>query len=132
MARKKTVKAEIVKTTRYDELVADCLEIIEREKIFFINDLCAYLPFARSTFYEYGLDKSDTLRNAIDTNKIKAKQSLKCKWGISDNATLNIALYRLLATQEERVALNQNAIINIGAQQNKTNALDSIISSFRE
>lgn len=112
---KKTKKAEPKKAVpividekrqRYIELEEQCVKIINENHIFFIKDLCAFLPFARSTFYDLGLDKSDRIREEINKQKIATKQALKLRWAVSDNATLQIALYRLLADAEEKEALN--------------------------
>lgn len=98
----------------YNRLEGQCLGIIEKQKLFFITDLVAFLPFARSTFYFYQLDKSDNIKRAIENNKIAAKQILKLQWmQIKASPACQIALYKLLGTKEERDILN-----------NKTNTFD--------
>jgi len=89
-------KAKILKTA-----IAAAIE----NKLFFIDDIIAYVPCSRATFYEYQLDKSDALRTEINKNKISVKVSLRAKWYHSDNTTLQLALYRLCATVEELRAL---------------------------
>lgn len=90
------------------KLEQQALEAIKQHNITFIKDLVAYLPITRATFYNLELDKLDTLKDAIDDNKLKTKNSLKAKWYKSQNATLQLALYKLIATSEERKALTQN------------------------
>lgn len=90
----------------YDRLVKQCLDIIEKNNILFISDLIAFVPFSRATFYVYGLDKSDDIKNAINTQRIFTKQALRSKWFKSNCATRQIALYKLISTPEEREILN--------------------------
>ena len=39
------------------DLEIKALEAIEKNKLFFIDDVCAYLPCTRATFYNLELDK---------------------------------------------------------------------------
>ena len=91
------IEYNIIDKNDFDGLVNQCLEIIEKNNILFITDLVAFLPICRSTFYNYGLNKLDTLKEAIDRQRIITKQAQRSKWFQSDNATLQIALYRLIA-----------------------------------
>jgi len=75
------------------------------EEIIFIEDLCLSLGIAKKTFYEYFPIESNEineLKEAILQNKTTKKKKLRTKWADSDNATLNICLYKLLSTEEER------------------------------
>ena len=96
------------KQQQYNDLVNQCLEIIKKYKILFIKELVAFLPFNRSTYYAYQLDKSDILKEAIDNNKILTKQGLRGKWYDSDNPVCQIALYKLICTEEERNAISNH------------------------
>ena len=74
MAAKKNLP---VSKTQYNKLVKQCLQLISDYKILFVTDLIALLPFSKSTFYVYGLDKSDAVKEAIENNKTMIKQQLK-------------------------------------------------------
>jgi hypothetical protein len=88
---------------------SDIIEIIKKHNIFNIVDIFSfYTGCSRATFYNNGLDKLDNILKALDDNKIKTKHSLKNKWLKSDNPTLQIALFKLIATDEERKALSTN------------------------
>ena len=50
------------------------------------------------------------IKDAISENRSKACGYMVNKWIASDNATLQIAGYRLVATEEERMALNQEYV----------------------
>lgn len=82
------------------------LEAIEKNKLVFIDDIIAYVPFTRATFYNAGLDKLDSIKDALNENKIKMKQGMKAKWYKSENATLQVALYKLIGSDEEAHRLN--------------------------
>ena len=107
MAEKK--KKLPIKKTEYKKLVNDCLSLISDYKLLFINDLIALLPFSKSTFYVYGLDKSDAIKDAIESNRTMIKQKLRAKWYESTTPTLQIALYKILATPEERKAMSSSS-----------------------
>jgi hypothetical protein len=83
---------------------------IKEHNLFFIEDIVAFLPCSRSTFYDFFPDKSDELDNLkelLEDNRINQKLKLRKKWGDTDNATLSLALYKLTGTSEERKRLSQ-------------------------
>jgi hypothetical protein len=87
----------------------DILKVIKEHNIYSILDIFAYYSgCSRATFYNNELDKLDSIIKAIDDNKVKTKSTLKNKWLNSDNATLQIALFKLIATDDERKALSTN------------------------
>lgn len=106
MTEKKKEKKLPIDKAEYDALVEECLRIIEAANILFITDLVAFLPISRATFYNYGLDKLDTLKEAIDKQRILTKQALRANWAKSKSPALQIALYRMIATKEEKEAIS--------------------------
>ena len=104
---KKTTKKLPIDKAEYDKLVEMCLAVIRNQdlNILFITDLVAFLPISRATFYNYGLDKLDILKEEIDNNRIRTKQALRAKWANSKSPALQIALYRMIATKEEKEAI---------------------------
>ena len=98
-----------VKVNKKDKYESEILKVIKKNSIFNICDIFAfYSGCTRPTFYVHHLDKSDSILKAIDDNKIKTKQTLKSKWLKSNNATLQIAFYKLICTDEERRLLSQS------------------------
>ena len=83
------------------DLEAQALSLIKNEKLAFIEHVVAYLPCDKSTFYAHGLHESNVLKEALDFQKIEKKRELQNKWMESDNATTQIALYKLLSNKEE-------------------------------
>lgn len=115
------VENPVIVQSEYERLVNLCLEVIEQNKIFFIKELCTFLPFSRQTFYEKELDKSDTIKKALDDNKIKCKQSLRGKWFQSKSPALQIALYRLLGDEQELDNLSHTRVKHSGKIEQNTN-----------
>lgn len=92
----------------YEKEIADC---IKKNRIMFISHIFGYYTDIKiSQFYNLGLEKSEMIKDAIAENRSKACGYMVNKWIASDNATLQIAGYRLIATEEERMALNQEYV----------------------
>lgn len=85
-------------------------EAIKKNNLFFIEDIVAFLPCSKPTFYDFfPLDSNElnTLKDLLDDNKIKTKSSIRAKLWKSNKASELLALYRLIATPEEHRLLNQ-------------------------
>ena len=91
------------KKTKLEELA---LKAIKDNKLTWHDEVVAFLPIARSTYYNKEMDKLDTIKDAIDKNKIEMKAKMKAKWFNSDNPTLQIALMKMIANDEEYDKLN--------------------------
>jgi hypothetical protein len=97
-------------------------EAIEKYKLFFIEDVVAWLPCARSTFWEYFPDKSDemdTLKELLEKNKVEVKSALRSKWFKGNNPLTQMALYKLIGTEEEyhRIASTKTENKNINIEK---------------
>ena len=93
------------------ELFERAKEIIPKHKLIFVEDVCAYLGINKTTFYKYievGTNEFNELKELIEKNCIDIKVRLRKKWFDSDNATLQMALYKLTSTDVEHRKLNQN------------------------
>lgn len=88
------------------DLELQALEAITSKKLVFIDEVVSYLPCSSSTFYLHELEKSEALKAALNKNKVDLKGGLRKKWYDSDSATSQIALYKLLGTEEEAHRLN--------------------------
>lgn len=85
------------------------MQIIEERNLFFIEDLVAFLPCDRATFYRkfpQGCDECDNIKSALETNKVRTKSAIRHRLFNMDNPTAQIALYRMIATPEERDAIS--------------------------
>ncbi len=93
-----------------DKIFEQSKKLIEDKKLFFIEDIVAFLPIAKKTFYEYfpvDSNESNELRRMLEVNKTNIKVSLRKKWLESDNATLQMGLMKLICNKEERMNLSQ-------------------------
>ena len=100
-----------MKTYTTAELFEKAKEIIPKYKLIFIEDVCAYLGISKPTFYTHlpvGSDEFNELREMLNKNCIDIKVGLRKKWFDSDNATLQMALYKLTSTDIEHKKLQQN------------------------
>lgn len=88
-------------------------EAITKNNLFFIEDIVAFLPIAKKTYYEYfplGSDESNDLKEMLELNKIKTKSAIRAKLFKGEKAAELLSLYRLICTNEERQMLNQQYI----------------------
>ena len=85
------------------------LETIAKNPIFNFKDIFVYYKgCGRSTAYNHNLDKLDSIKEALYSNRRKGVSSLLAKWLASDNATLQLAAMRMICDAEEHRSLNQN------------------------
>jgi hypothetical protein len=105
MAKPKRTEIEVQK--KIDELEKLSLKAIDDHNLMFVGDIWAFIGISRTNFYDYKLDKKDSIKGALEKNKITTKSNLKAKWYKSSNPTLQIALMRLISEDEERKKLSQ-------------------------
>lgn len=100
-----------MKTYTTEEIYEKAKEIIPKHKLIFVEDVCAYMGISKPTFYKYidvNSDEFNELKKMLEKNCIDIKVGLRKKWFDSDNATLQMALYKLTSTDVEHRKLNQN------------------------
>ena len=91
------------------ELEEQAIKAIEAENLYFIDEVVSNLPCAVSTFYDHFPKESKGYKrivSALDGNKIDTKVSMRKKWYASDNATLQVALMKLICSDDEAHRLN--------------------------
>ena len=96
-----------------DKLYQQAQTAITENNLFFIEDIIAFIPCSKQTFYDYfpvGSDEMDDLKGLLEKNKIRTKSAIRAKLYKSPKASELLALYRLICTPEERKMLNQNYI----------------------
>ena len=92
------------------ELEKKALDAIEKNKLFFIDDVIAYLPCSRATFYNLELEKLDTIKDALTKVKTEIKVSMRSKWYKSENPTLQMGLMKLIASPDELKQLSMTHV----------------------
>jgi hypothetical protein len=96
-----------------EDLFNTAIEQINKNKLFFIEDIIAYLPCRKSTFYEHFPNDSDNYKKmfeALETNRTELKVSMRSKWYKSNAPALQMALMKLIATPEELKKLSMQYI----------------------
>ena len=89
-----------------NSLEKKCLQVIKKHRLVFIMDVVTFLPIGRSSFYTYGLDKLDSIKDALEENKIDMKREMRSKWKESPAPALQLGLMKLLSSDDERRALS--------------------------
>lgn len=93
------------------EHVKKILKILESEKIFTFKDIFVfYKGCSKSSAYAHKMEELDDIKEALEMNKRRGVVSLVDKWIDSDNATLQIAAFKIIADADERKAISQSNV----------------------
>ena len=97
-------------------------EVIVKHKLFFIDDIVAFLPIAKSTFYEWKLEQSEELKELLEQNRVELKVSMRSKWYKSNSPALQMALMKLIANKDElkRLSMQYSDVTTNGNEINQT------------
>lgn len=82
-------------------------DVIKEHNLFFIDDIVAWLPISKPTFYEFfplGSNELNGLKKLLEDNKVRMKTSIRAKLYKGKGADL-IALYKMICSDEERKAI---------------------------
>jgi len=89
----------------------DVIKAIKENKLKHFDYIEAYVEPSKPTLYEFFPPESNefnTIKRELELNKISAKTKMRNKWEESENPTLQIAAFKLMATDEEQKALSTN------------------------
>ena len=94
----------------YDKQVVfeQAKKAITENSLYFIEDIVAFIPISKPTFYEYyPLDSNELneLKGLLEQNKISMKVKLRKKLSEGEKAAEILALYKLICSDDERKAL---------------------------
>lgn len=81
------------------------VEAIQEHQLVFHHEVISRLPCQKVWFYQH-LAQLDSIRDALELNKIAIKAELRRRWQIGKDATTQIALYKLIGTELEVERLN--------------------------
>lgn len=90
-------------------------EVIVKHKLFFIEDIVAFLPCQKSTFYDLipvSSNEMNELKELLNLNRTELKISMRSKWYKSNAPALQMALMKLIASPEELKRLSMTYIDN--------------------
>jgi len=93
------------------KIFKQAVEVAKSKKLFFIEQVVAFLPIVKETFYKYfplGSDEMDSIKEILEQNRIEIKSSMLKKWYDSDAPALQISLFKLVGTDDERKILSTN------------------------
>jgi hypothetical protein len=98
------------------------LAAIEKYPIFSFKDIFVYYKScSRATAYNHNLDKLDSIKEALCSNKRKGVSTMLSKWIVSPNATLQLAAMKMICDPEEHKKLQQNYTdVTTGGESIKT------------
>ena len=96
-----------------EDLFNTAIEQIKKHKLFFIEDIIAFLPCRKSTFYEHFPNDSDYYKRMfeeLEINRTELKVSMRSKWYKSNAPALQMALMKLIASPDElkRLSMQYN------------------------
>lgn len=96
---------------KFEIKIDDLVAVIQKNRLMvFISDVYAYYGISDKTLANAlgGVDSENykAMVFALEQNKTCTKRDLRKKWFEGNNPTTDIALYRLLATPEERRAID--------------------------
>lgn len=106
-------------------------DAINKNKLFFIEDIVAFLPISKPTFYDYfkvDSNEFNELKEMLDNNRIEVKSSMRKKWYDSENATLQMALMKLICTDDERKRLSMTHVESNVKVEDRT---DSVLKRLK-
>jgi hypothetical protein len=96
----------------------EILDIIVKHKIMKIQHIFQhYTDLGSAQFYNLELEKSESIKEAIQTNKSKAVSYMLNKWVGSDNATLQISAFKVLCEDEDRKKLSMQFVESENSHQ---------------
>ena len=96
-----------------NEIFEKAKQAIKENTLYFIEDVVAFLPIVKVTFYDYfpiDSNEMNDIKELLDNNKITTKVKLRKKLGEGDKAAEILALYKLIATEDERKALSMQHV----------------------
>ena len=97
-------------------------EVIVKHKLFFIEDIVAFLPISKPTFYDYfKIDSNEfnELKDLLETNRVTLKVSMRSKWYTSNSPALQMALMKIIATPDELKKLSMQFIESENTNKNE-------------
>jgi len=98
-------------------------EVTVKNKLFFIEDIVAFLPCSKNYFYDHfppDSNEYDELKALLDTNRTTLKVSMRSKWYTSNAPALQLALMKLISTPEELKKLSMQFIESENTNKNQT------------
>jgi hypothetical protein len=88
------------------------MKAIEDESICFFEDIELFVGPSKRAMQGWGFHELPAIKDALAKNKVRRKIKMRRKWEDSDNATLQIAAYKLIAEPEEIERITMSKVTN--------------------
>lgn len=110
------------------EMEKKALTAIKKHKLVFASDVVTYLPCTEKTYYNLELHQLQSIKAALDEQRVAMKVKLRKRWLESENPTLNVALYKLIGSEEEAHRLNgSKQQMDVTSQGEKINSTFEVV-----
>ena len=106
-------------------------EMIVKHKLFFVDDIVAFLPCNKTTFYDFfpiESNQSNELKELLNLNRVELKVSMRSKWYKSNAPALQMALMKLIATPEELRKLSMQFVESENTNKNTNFDIKELVS----
>jgi hypothetical protein len=107
-------------------------EAIVKHKLFFVEDIVAFIPIGKTTFYEYftvDSNEMNELKGLLELNRVTLKVSMRSKWYTSNAPALQMALMKLIATPEELKKLSMTFVESENTNRNENFDISKLYDS---
>ena len=107
-------------------------EAIVKHKLFFVEDIVAFIPIGKTTFYEYftvDSNEMNELKGLLEINRTTLKVSMRSKWYTSNAPALQMALMKLIATPEELKKLSMTFVESENTNRNENFDISKLYDS---
>ena len=114
------------------KILEQAKEMIVKNKLFFIEDIVAYIPISKPTFYDYYpvvSDEFNEIKGLLETNRTTLKVSMRSKWYTSNAPALQMALMKLIATPEELKKLSMTFVESENTNRNENFDISKLYDS---
>ena len=122
-----------------EKIYEQAKEVIVKNKLFFVEDIVAFLPCTKPTFYDFfppDSDELNELKELLETNRTELKVSMRSKWYKSNAPALQMALMKLIASPEElrKLSMNHTDITSGGEKIKESNVptVAEIVAKLKE
>lgn len=111
-----------------EQLIDQAVVLIQAKKLIFVEDVAVQLGISKTTFYQHKLDEVDAIKEGLQKNKSDIKASLRSKWYKGEQPTLQVLLYKLCATADERkrMTIQYTDVTTDGESLNKRYDLEDL------
>lgn len=84
------------------QIEKQCLDVIEANELAFFSHLTLYISPTMQTLYDWEFDKLDSIKKALEKNRIAKKQKMLQNWEKGEAApVLQLAAFKLMADDDE-------------------------------